>query len=292
MHETTLDIDGHPTRLIHSGPEGAPVLVFLHGFPEHALAWRQVMRALPEYRCFAFDQRGFGVSRNPAPDLDGFAMKHLLSDLLAVIEHIGRDRITLVGHDWGAAVAYAAAFALPDRIEALIVMNGVHPICFQRALSAGGPQSAASAYIDWLREPGVEDVLRADDFARLSGLFAANMDMGWMDGPTRDLYIREWSRPNAVEGMVSWYRASPVEVAPLGQPRPLPDWAQADLRVTMPHLLIWGAGDTALLPEATHGLDELCDDLTRVSFQDCDHWLHHQRPADVAQTIRDWLRKG
>jgi len=292
MKETLIQIDGHPTRLLTSGPEGAPVLLFLHGFPEHALAWRDVMQALPEYRCVAFDQRGFGISHNPAPDLRGFAMKHLLADLVTVIDHIGADKVTLVGHDWGAAVAYAAAFTLPDRIERLIVMNGVHPTCFQQALSAGGPQSAASAYIDWLRKPGVEDILRADGFARLIGLFAANMDMSWLAQDVRDDYLREWSRPRAIEGMVSWYRVSPVEVAAAGVPRPLPNWAQTELRVTMPHLLIWGANDTALLPEATQGLDALCDNLTRVTLENCDHWLHHQQPETVSQAVREWLRNS
>lgn len=292
MKETLIEIDGHPTRLLESGPPDAPVLLFLHGFPEHALAFRALMNELPGHRCAAFDQRGFGISRNPAPNLCGFAMKHLLADLTAVIDHLGVDRVTLVGHDWGAAVAYAAAFALPDRIENLIVMNGVHPTCFQHALATGGPQSAASGYIDWLRKPGVEDALREDSFACLTGLFAAHMDMSWMTPDVRETYLREWSRPGAVEGMASWYRVSPVEVARPGQPIPLPDWARVEMHVTMPHLLIWGANDTALLPEATQGLEALCEDLTRVTLDGCDHWLHHQKPREVAQTMEAWLRRN
>ena len=292
MRETLIDIGGHPTRLLTSGPEDGPVLLFLHGFPEHALAFAALMAALPDRRCAAFDQRGFGISRNPAPDLGGFAMRHLLADLEAVIAHLGVERVTLVGHDWGAAVAYAAAFALPHRLDGLIVMNGVHPTCFQRALSAGGAQSEASAYIDWLRAPGVEAALSEDGFARLLGLFSAHMDMGWMTPALRTLYTREWSRPGAVEGMVSWYRVSPVEVAAPGAPRPLPDWARVEMRVRVPHLLIWGENDTALLPEATEGLEALCDDLTRVTLPGCDHWLHHQQPEAVAQAIEGWLRRS
>lgn len=291
IEERILNIDGAPTRVLISGPEDAPPLILLHGFPEMAQAFTALMEALPGYRCIAFDQRGFGISRNPAPDLKGFAMPTLLSDLRAVADALGHRRFALLGHDWGAAVAYAAAFALPDRVERLIVMNGVHPICFQRALSAGGAQSAASGYIDWLRADGVEQALRADGFARLLSLFAANMDMDWLQGETREIYLREWARPGAVEGMVSWYRVSPVEVAAPGKPRPLPDWARADLRVTMPHLLLWGANDTALLPEATEGLEAFCDDLTRVTLADCDHWLHHQRPEAVARAITNWLAR-
>ncbi|WP_316015665.1 alpha/beta hydrolase [Roseobacter sp. HKCCA0434] len=291
IEERFIEIDGARTRVRSAGPQGAPVLVFLHGFPEWSGAFDALMTALPSYRGVAFDQRGFGISRNPAPDLTGFAMKHLLSDLATVISEEGGGPVVLVGHDWGAAVAYAAAFAMPDLVSHLVIFNGVHPTCFQRALSAGGAQSQASRYIDWLRAEGVEDTLRADDFAKLTGLFSAHMDMSWMTPELRAEYVREWSRPNAVEGMVSWYRVSPVEVAPPGQPRPLPDWAKVEMPVSMPHLLIWGTGDTALLPEATEGLDALCDDLERVDLDGCDHWLHHQRPEAVAQAIDGWLRR-
>ena len=288
IEETILDIDGAPTRVLTSGPVDGPPLILLHGFPEMALAFGPLMSAMAGYRCVAFDQRGFGISRNLAPDLRGFAMPALLSDLAAVADAMGFERFTLLGHDWGAAVAYAAAFAIPQRVARLIVMNGVHPICFQRALSSGGPQAQASAYIDWLRADGVEAALRADNFARLLGLFSAQMDMTWLSGETRQTYLREWSRPNAIEGMVSWYRISPIEVAPPDQPQPLPGWATADLRVSMPHLLIWGENDTALLPEATYGLEGFCDDLTRVTLPGCDHWLHHQRPEAVASVIAAW----
>ncbi|RED11345.1 alpha/beta fold hydrolase [Pontivivens insulae] len=289
IEEHRVMIDGAPTRVLTSGPTDGSPLILLHGFPEMSLAFTPLMDALKSFRCIAFDQRGFGISRNPAPDLKGFAMPALLSDLHAIADAFELRSFSLLGHDWGAAVAYAAAFAMPERVERLIVMNGVHPVCFQRALSAGGPQSEASAYIDWLRADGVEDVLRADGFARLLGLFAAHMDMGWLEGKTREMYLAEWARPRALEGMVSWYRVSPVEVAAPGQPRPLPDWAKADLQVRMPHLLIWGQNDTALLPEATEGLEGICHDLTRVTLPDCDHWLHHQRPEAVAAAITSWL---
>ncbi|QPH54578.1 alpha/beta fold hydrolase [Pontivivens ytuae] len=289
IRETLLDIGGAPTRLLTSGPEDAPPLLFLHGFPESSLSWCGVMKALPEFRCLAFDQRGFGISRNPWPDLKGLAMPALLGDVAAVLDAGGSERVTLVGHDWGAAVAYAAAFALPHRIGRLVILNGVHPVLFQKALAAGGPQSAASQYIDWLRADGVEDTLRANNFEKLLGLFSAHMDMGWLTPELRAEYEREWSRPNAVEGMVSWYRVSPVEVAQPGAPIPLPAWAEAEMRVTMPHLLIWGLDDTALLPEAAEGLEALCEDLTRVELEGCDHWLHHQRPDAVARAIREWM---
>ncbi len=289
IRETLLDIGGAPTRLLASGPDDAPPLLLLHGFPESSLSWRGMMEALPEFRCLAFDQRGFGISRNPWPDLKGLAMPALVGDVMAVLDAHGIERVTLVGHDWGAAVAYAAAFAMPDRIDRLVILNGVHPVLFQRALAKGGEQSEASRYIDWLRAEGAEEKLRADDFAMLAGLFAGDMDMSWMTPDLRADYVREWSRPNALEAMLGWYRASSIEVAKPGQPIPLPTWAETEMRVTMPHLLIWGLDDTALLPEATEGLEALCSDLTRVELDGCDHWLHHQRPDAVAGAIREWM---
>ena len=89
--------------------------------------------------------------------------------------------------------------------------------------------------------------------------------------------------------MINWYRASPLQVAAPGKPlRDLPEFPVDRLRITCPHLLIWGTEDTALLPEATAGLEAFAPDLTRVEIEGADHWLHHQKPSEVAAAVLDW----
>ncbi|MEL6599418.1 MAG: alpha/beta hydrolase [Pseudomonadota bacterium] len=291
--ETRVTLNGSPTRVLRRDVPGAPLVLFLHGFPEHSYAWVPVMQAMPPgLSCLAFDQRGFGVSHNPEPDLSGFALRPLVDDVADVIEASGHSHAHIVGHDWGAAVAYGMGFMRPDLTRTLTVMNGVHPIPFLRALAAGGAQSRASQYIPWLRSKGVEEILRADEFAKLRALFAAHMDMSWLTGAVAELYLREWARPRALEGMLSWYRASPLPVAKPGEPIPNAELPQLDaeaLRIRMPHLLLWGENDTALLPEAHEGLGDLCEDLRIDVLPGVDHWLHHQAPDTVAERIGRFL---
>jgi alpha/beta hydrolase fold. len=117
------------------------------------------------------DQRGYGQS--PVPEgVEPYRIKALVGDIAALIEEIGAP-LPVVAHDWGAAVGYALAIGRPDLVSALVVVNGVHPGPFQRELALGGAQSEASAYIDYLRDPGAEARLSTDGFAGLRRLFAA-----------------------------------------------------------------------------------------------------------------------
>ena len=209
--------------------------------------------------------------------------------------HQNRDQISkaIALHDWGSAVAYGLAMFRPDLVERLIVLNGVHPVPFQRAMAAGGAQTQASQYIHFLRSEGAEAALAAGNFDKLRRLFAAHMDMSWLEGARLQAYLHEWARPGRLTGMLNWYRASPLKVAHPGRPiTNLPDFPIDRLHVRCPHLLIWGADDTALLPEATEGLEDFCADLTRIELAGADHWLHHQKPREVAQAIRNWIWKG
>ena len=291
MQERTTRLNGQEFHLYEWGPADAPVILALHGFPEYGGAWSDLAGHLPDCRIIAPDQRGFGQSWAPQ-DVRDYATGKLVGDMAALIEQIGAPVIVL-GHDWGAAVAYGLAMFHPHLVSRLIIMNGVHPAPFQRALATGGAQTAASQYIPWLRGDGAEDILAADDFAKLQALFAAHMDMSWLAGDRLAAYTAEWARPGRMTGMLNWYRASPLVVPKPGERATgLPDLPHDKLRVPMPHLLIWGENDTALLPEATEGLEDYCDDLTRVNVANADHWLHHQQPALVASLIRDWIARG
>lgn len=288
MRTRRIDLNGQGFHLYEWGRPGDPVILCLHGFPEYGGAWADLAAHLPDHHLIAPDQRGFGQSWAP-PDVRDYATGKLVGDMVALLGTLDTP-VTVLGHDWGAAVAYGLAFSRPALVDRLIIMNGVHPAPFQTALAAGGPQTAASQYIPWLRAPGSEDVLAANGFARLRALFAANMDMDWLSGDTLAAYQAEWARPGRMRGMVNWYRASPLVVPKPGeQATDLPALPHARMRVSMPHLLIWGENDTALLPEATEGLEDYCTELTRVTVPGADHWLHHQQPAQVARIIRDWL---
>ncbi len=286
-HTETIELQGQPFFVRRWGEAHLPRLLMLHGFPEYGGAWGTLApHLMHRFHCIAPDQRGFGQSWAPQ-DVEAYATGKLVGDMLALI---GDRPVYVLGHDWGAAVAYGLSFARPDLVERLIIMNGVHPVPFQRSLAKGGAQCEASQYIHFLRSEGSEEKLAADNYAKLSTLFSAKMDHGWSDAETMADYRREWARPGRLRGMINWYRASPLVVGSPGQPtNNLPALPVERLKVHCPHLLIWGQNDTALLPETTEGLEEFAPDLTRVDIEGADHWLHHQKPKEVAQAILDWM---
>ncbi|QFT57223.1 Haloalkane dehalogenase [Sulfitobacter sp. THAF37] len=285
----TVTLDGNPFFLRHWGDESLPRLLLLHGFPEYGGAWESLAPLLADrFHCIAPDQRGYGQSWAPEQVSD-YATGKLVGDMAALI---GDEPLTVLGHDWGAAVAYGLAMSRPDLVDRLIIMNGVHPVPFQRALAAGGAQAEASQYIHYLRAEGSEDRLGRDGCSKLLNVFSSRMDMEWLSGATRAAYVTEWSRPGRLRGMVNWYRASPLMVPAPGETVEMPDLPLDRLKVRCPHLLIWGMNDTALLPEATAGLEDFAPDLTRVEIDGADHWLHHQKPQEVAQAVLGWVDGG
>jgi epoxide hydrolase 4 len=283
----TVKLNGHPFFVRHWGDEDAPKLLMLHGFPEYSGAWNDLAPLLAtRFHCIAPDQRGYGQSWRPA-EVEHYKTAQLVSDMAALI---GDEPVILLGHDWGASVAYALTIGRPELVSKLIIMNGVHPAPFQRELAKGGPQTDASQYIHFLRREASEDILAADDFAKLMGLFSAHMDMEWLQGETLAGYKAAWRDAAGLRGMVNWYRASPLKIGQTGEAiNDALTFDPARLQVRCPHLLVWGEDDTALMPASTQGLEDYAPDLTRVSIQDADHWLHHQKPRAVADAILNWL---
>ena len=292
MDERTISLNGHDTRLLTHGDSG-PAVLFLHGFPEHAGGWTPVIERMDGHRCFAPDQRGYGWSYRPK-GVEEYQTGKLVRDMLDLIGVLDLDRVHVVGHDWGAAVAYGLAFAADPRVASLTIANGVHPIPFQRELAKGEAQSTASQYMNWLRRPDSHEKLAANEFERLIGFFSEGMEMGWLSGDVLTEYKRVWQGPDVLDAMVNWYRASPLVIAEPGRPLAedqIPALPADRMRVRVPHMLIWGLGDKALLPESHEGLEAFCASLEIHEFPDADHWIVHQKPDEVAGLIREFIAR-
>ena len=284
-----VTLNGHRFFLRTWGDAKNPPLLMLHGFPEYSGAWEEVATRLSDrFYCIAPDQRGYGQSYSPS-DVAAYHIQHLVGDLVALIDHIGVP-IDVVGHDWGAAAAYALTMARPDLLRKLVVMNGPHPVPFQRALIEDADQIAASQYILWLQRAGSEQVLAADNFAKLREMFAGPMNMSWLVGARLKEYLAAWRDAAGLQAMINWYRATGLYVPKLGAKiDPPPPFDAGAMRISVPHLLIWGTDDTALLPSSYAGMDALCDAFTLHKISGADHWLHHQKPDEVAGLIRAFL---
>lgn len=294
MQERIIQLNGHDTRLLDTGGDG-PTLLFLHGFPEHAGGWAPVMRQMGGFRCLAPDQRGYGTSWRP-PRVEDYKAPLLVGDMLDLIETLGLTRVHVVGHDWGAAVAYGIAFVNDPRVATLTIVNGVHPIPFQRELAKGSAQAEASQYMLWLRKPESHGILAANDFENLLGFMGRHMDGSWLTDEVKAEYKRVWRDEKTIEAMVNWYRATPIQIPAPGHPIPperLPAPPANAMRVKVPHLLIWGMGDVALLPGSRANLWQLCDAGLEVHEIDgTDHWINHQKPQEVARLIGDFVSRN
>jgi len=291
MTRRFITLNHHRFSLHDWGPRDAPALVMLHGFPEYGGAWAEVAAALPGFHCIAPDLRGFGHSWAPQ-DPANYDLRLLVSDVAALIRSLPGP-VPVVAHDWGAILAYMLAIWHPDLVSRLVVINGVHPGPFQREIARGGAQTEASQYIHYLRAPGAEARLARDGFDALRRLFAAKMDMSWLRGEVLEQYLTEWARPGVLTGMLNWYRASPLQVAKPGEPIANPRVLSPDNgRISMPHLVIWGQDDTALLPCTLTGLDGYCDDLEIQKVAGADHWICHQMPKVVAKLIQGFMAQG
>ena len=286
-------LNGNPFFVRRWGDAHLPKILMLHGFPEYWAGWASVASQMTEtHRVVMPDQRGYNLSSKPQA-VDAYAVKLLVADMLDLVQQISPDRpVVLCGHDWGASVAYAFAIHHPERVSRLVVANGVHPMCFQKALLNDEAQAAASQYIHLLRAEHSEDHLAADGFRKLLGMLEKFSDAQWLDDDTRQAYRNAWNDSKTVSCMVNWYRASPLIVPRSGEP-PQPFEITREMtekfRINMPHLLLWGRRDTALLPQSHADLDRFCDRLTVQMTEDAGHWILHEKPQWVADQIRTFL---
>jgi pimeloyl-ACP methyl ester carboxylesterase len=294
MRHTTVQVNGIDLHVRAMGDPAAPLVLFLHGFPEFSGAWDEVLPAFAgAFHAVAPDQRGYALSSKPE-GLEAYRIKSLVRDILALGDRLSPQRpFAVVAHDWGASVGYATAIAAPKRIANLVVINGVHPGPFQRALIEDEAQRRASAYFHYLRAPEAEARLSANNFEKLLGMLSRFGPQPWLTPEKRAGYLEAWGQPGALTGMLNWYRATPLVVPKPGEtvdPATLPKLDPAQLRVRMPHLVIWGMDDRALLPVTRATLADYCDDLTVREIPGADHWVVHQKTSEVIGHIRDFLK--
>ena len=276
------------------GPEEAEPILFLHGFPESHRTWRAILPDLArDFRVVAPDQRGFAGSDKPQ-EVEAYRTDRIVEDLVALADALGIGRFTLVGHDWGGAVAWLAALRHPDRIARLIIVNAPHPYVFQKSLFDDEAQRAASQYItafrDTMLERGIE-AMGLETFFEKS--FSGHVDLALVPDEERRAYLDDWARPGALTAMLNWYRASEMAVPKPGEDAEAPVWTKlAFPSLAVPTLVIWALKDKALLPVQLEGLHSLVDDLRIVTVADAGHFIPWERPEPVIAAIRDFMKEA
>jgi pimeloyl-ACP methyl ester carboxylesterase len=273
-----------------SGDKGNPPVFFLHGFPESARTWRHQMKDLSrDYFVVAPDQRGFARSSKP-DGVENYTHDKPIADLFALADALEIGTFTLVGHDWGGAIAWAAALGNPARVIRLAIVNAPHPFVFQKAMFDDMGQRAASQYIRRFREPGMETYIAGDLDNFFEKTFKGHFDLAFSD-EEKAAYIDEWSQPGTVLAMMNWYRAAGVIVPAMDEHPPRPAYLDSPFPVLkMPVLVVWGMQDKALTPSQLVGLEDLCADLTLVKVEDAGHFVTWEKPEAVTGALRRFLR--
>jgi pimeloyl-ACP methyl ester carboxylesterase len=286
-----------------AGPQGAPLLVFLHGFPEAAFVWDGLMAHFADrYRCVAPNLRGYPGSYAPL-DVPAYRAKVLIGELVDLIESQGGQAAAVIAHDWGGALAWGLAAVAPQTLQRLVILNAPHPGLFLKALREDPAQQAASAYMNVLRQPGIEAHLTAHDFAKMWPFFERFGGATWLTPALRERYRDAWSAQaeavpgvatasSALTGPLNYYRASPL-YPPTSPDDPVHSLTLPDalLKVDVPTSVVWGEADTALPPSLLEGLGAYVPDLTVTRLPRATHWLVHEDPQGVTAAIEAALAR-
>jgi pimeloyl-ACP methyl ester carboxylesterase len=260
---------------IHYVVEGkGPLVVLIHGFPDYWATWKPLMATLSAagYRTAALDNRGYNLSDKPKGEA-AYAMPNLVADVAAVIGAEGQKDAIVIGHDWGAAIAWNVAMSRPELVNRLVILSVPHPAGLARELAANKAQQEGSNYARNFQKEGSEKALTAEGLA------------GWVKDPKeKPGYVEAFKRSD-FGAMMNYYRANyPRGVGEAAAPPP------AYPPIKVPVLVIHGMKDTALNAAGHAGTwDHVTADTTILMVPTAGHFVQHDAEALVDRTIRDWL---
>lgn len=270
---THHEVQNGGVSLHYASIGSGPLVVFLHGFPDHWLTWWRQMETLSKtHRCVAMDMRGYNLSAQPE-DIASYSPEALVSDVVALIDHCDAGTAIVIGHDWGGYVAWQTAMLAPAKVSRLGIVNMPHPWAISRELAINPAQESASGYVRLFQTPGAESRL---DFERLSG---------WINDTAfrkRHDQAMTASNPGA---MLNYYRACfpapPYEVR-----------TDAPPLVQVPTLVIHGLEDPYALPAGLNNLwDWITDELTIQAWPGVGHFVQQDVPERLSATLMSWLSK-
>ena len=266
---------------IHYAVAGeGPLVVMIHGFPGFWYSWRHQMDGLKDaYRVVAIDQRGYNLSDKP-DGVENYDMRLLVADVVVVIRHLGEETATIVGHDWGGAVAWNVAFAVPDIVDNLVILNLPHPNGLAQALRSNPDALAGTAYAKAFREGSPDD---PDIFFGYP--MTPQTLSGWVtDQEDRLKYIEAFERSD-FSAMLNYYKRNYPDV-----------WSAEEIKwpespnIAISTLIFHGLDDQALHSDGLNNTWDWIDaDMTLVTVPGAGHFVQQDAAELVTTTLRSWL---
>jgi pimeloyl-ACP methyl ester carboxylesterase len=252
-----------------------PLVVMIHGFPDYWATWKPMIATLStdHYRTAALDLRGYNLSDKPQGVI-AYAMPNLINDIAAVIKAEGKTSAIVIGHDWGAAIAWQVAINRPDLVDKLVIMAVPHPTTFAHEMATDPVQQKNSQYARNFQKEGAEKNLTAEGLA------------GWVKDPAeKPGYVEAFKRSDFA-AMLNYYKANYPKNA--GDPNAPPPPPVAPIKV--PVLVIHGMKDTALNAAGHSGTwDHVTADTTLLMIPTAGHFVQHDAQDLVDRTVKDWL---
>jgi pimeloyl-ACP methyl ester carboxylesterase len=261
---------------------GDDVVLCLHGWPQHWYEWRRLMPALADrHRVLAMDLRGFGWSEAPR---DGYEKENLASDVLAVLDELGIERVKLVGHDWGGWIGFLLCLRAPSRFERFLALNIVPPWITVRA-------GIGNAWRFWYQQlvlaPGLGYRLhRSGNFVPRVLVGGSEKRDAW-DEETLRIFGDRFTEPDRARAAVQMYR-----VFNWHELMPILSGRYAEQRLTVPTRLVFGSDDSVLRPEMLRGHEHHADDMEVELVPGCGHFIADEMPDLVAARAREFFAPG
>jgi epoxide hydrolase 4 len=281
--ETARTVNGIGLHVVEAGDPDRPLLILLHGFPEFWWAWRKQITPLAEagYHVVVPDMRGYNGSDKPR-EVSAYNLDTLAADVAALGEAYNARRFHLVGHDWGAVIAWWVAARHPERLRRVVVMDGPHPDVWSRQALKHPTQALRSTYVAFFQLPWLpEAALGGFSFAGLKTMMGASAHPNTFEPGALERYAEAWRKPGALSAMLNYYRA--LRERPAGGATPA--------RLAPPTLILWAGEDSFLERHVAEAGLALCDDGHLVVIDGASHWLHIEQPDMINAEIIGFLKK-
>lgn len=275
LDEIQIEVGGLVFDALVTGPQDGAVVFMLHGFPQAAFEWRHQMPVLAAmgFRVIAPNQRGYSPGARPE-GVDAYTVPNLVADVVGMADALGAESFHLVGHDWGAAIAWFVGLMHPDRVLSLVPISVPHPYAFGQALAdPEGQQAQMSEYMEVFRSEGAEDRFLADDAAMLRGIYGG---AGLSPEEVQE-YVDVLGTREAMRAALNWYRAMDLQTG-----------AAQVTPISMPTMFVWSTDDTALGREGAELTVNFVEGPYRFEIiEGVSHWV----PEEAAEELNELLRE-
>ena len=276
VESTVREVNGIRLHVVAAGDPADPLVILLHGFPEFWYTWREYVGGFVAagYRVLVPDQRGYNRSEKP-DGIHPYRLRTLSADVVSLIETENRDGAAVIGHDWGATVAWDVALRHPEFVDSLGIINMGHPVAYDRAVRRNLAQLRKSWYAFFFQIPRLPEwYVRRNEYAPVVHQMRDTALSNAFTEADITRYKRAWSEPKAIRSMLNWYRAF-VRYR---------DAAPSE-RVVPPTQIIWGDDDHTMIPELAETSLAYCDTGTLQRFPDATHWVVHEYPDEVLEIL-------